>query len=192
VTVGHGAYSAGFSFATQTVAADTTASIIASTAERTLSASIGIWAVLPSFYSYAVGQSGLVPGDVMVRRTSANGATFDAMCLRNVVTAIVDSSTRLEFSAANGQPLRAGVYENARITGTGHRMPHFLLGRVPSSCSVTGRFEVREAEYAADGLVNKLWISFEQGCAGQQGTVRGDVRTASRPTNPWRNQCTMP
>jgi hypothetical protein len=192
VTVSPGAFTAAFTFTTQAVGGDASVSISASGAERTLTVPVAVWAVLPLFFSYAAGEPGLVLPNVIQRRTSSTGSSFDAECVGNRVTAIVDS-IRFDFWGASAAPVRKGVYDNARINQTtGNRMPFFLGQNLPSSCSVIGRFEVREADIAADGLVNKLWISFEQGCAGLPGTLRGDIRTSARPNNPWRNQCVVP
>lgn len=180
VTIPPGGFSANFSFTTNPVARDAAVSIIASSASRSRSASLGVWAaMLPSFYFHVTDQPTLLRVAPFNRVTSDMGATFDVSCSGNVVHGTVtppgQSSHSVTFAAAAFQPLRPGVYENATANGSGH---HLRIG-VSLSCASAGRFEVRQFDAYPSGAIANLWVAFETGCPGVPGVVRGEFRATN-------------
>lgn len=183
IVVPAGAFSAEFTFTTQTVPADVTVSLQASAAGRSTTNAIAVWAVLPQFFSWSSEPTTFPPSQIG-RRTNAN-AQFTASCFGSNVTISArdgNSSWGAGFGAPLGQPLRVGVYENAEsnlIVRTGPGLTVGVDVSPPCSTSPTGRFVVHEVEIRGGGVVNRFWASFEYRCNGST-FLRGDVRV----TNP--------
>lgn len=181
VTIPAGSFSAGFSYTTTSVMHDVDISITASTAARSRSARLSVWAaVLPSVYFHIADEDDLIRGGPTFRATSDSGARFHVSCTGNVfhptVTPPRSSTHGLTIAAAGGQPLRPGVYENATSSGSGH---HLRIDNA-LSCASIGRFEVREVRVHPSGGVRNLWIAFEVGCPGRPGIVRGEYRVTDQ------------
>jgi hypothetical protein len=180
VTVPAGSFSTNFSYATASVTRDADVSIIASTPGRSRSARVSVWAaVLPSLYFHIADRDDLLHGAQISRVTSDMNARFEASCSGNVVRAsVIQGSTvthSLSFAAAGFQLVRPGVvYDNATPNGSGHHMRVALFA--PSSCAGVGRFQVHDLSINARGDVTNFWVSFEAGCPGVPGIVRGAFR----------------
>jgi hypothetical protein len=181
VTVPSGQVSADFGWSTTSPVRDTDVTITASTADRTRSTQLVLWApVLPNFYSWMADRSGLTSRQ-FGRVTSDRGGQFAVSCSGNILhaTAVV-GNTQLgvaRFAAAGGRPMARGVYENATPNLSGPRM-ELDAG---FSCAYVGRFEVRELEMFSNGNVTNFWVSFEARCPGREGVVRGDFRGTNMP-----------
>jgi hypothetical protein len=174
--------SADFSYSTVPVASDRSVDIVASILGRSRSASLSIWAVLPTFFSYTTDRG--LSGYEQLGRYVPESATFSASCRDSGVSAGVTVPSRddrpwwsIMVAAPRGVPLRRGVYENATDTIGGNFL--YVSGASPF-CRSMGRFTVHDVDVEPHGLVNRLWITFERTCAGQPGTLRGDLRL----TNP--------
>lgn len=93
-----------------------------------------------------------------------------------------DQNFALDFAAPGDARLLVGAYENAQ------RFPFQDAGRPGLSVSgdgrgcntVSGRFDVLQAVYRADGTPAVLAIDFEQRCEGGAAALRGQLRLDSR------------
>src|SRR5919204_859392 len=90
----------------------------------------------------------------------------------------------MDFAAPPGQALAPGVYDRAQ------RAPFREAGRPGIDISgdgrgcntISGRFEVRDFAVSADGVLQRLWIVYEQHCEGGPAALFGEVRiTAPAP-----------
>jgi hypothetical protein len=180
-TIPQGASTASFSFTTRAVPSDANVTITASTPGRSRTATVDLWSIQPTFFAYTPGRPGLVPATTAVRAVPPS-VSFAAICQNSSVSVQLDSrnanfaSRSVAFAAAFGSPLRVGVYE---VDGSSSRRPYIRV--TPLGCIETGRFEVREASFRANGQVDNLWVTFEAGCAGSSGTIVGDLRITGVP-----------
>jgi hypothetical protein len=173
----------------QAVSADRTINVTAtSAAGRSASATFGLWAILPTFFSFASD-----PGDYIggggTRRLTPPYKSFSASCRGNLVELdFWDNANNhwgANFQAPKGQPLRVGTYDNAT------RWPFQrddeagldISGEGRGCNESRGRFTVREADFSASGQIRQFWATFEQSCG--TGTLaialRGDVRLTGGP-----------
>lgn len=188
VTVPGGSLSASFSYTTQAVGADTTAEIVASTADGSIVAKLGVWAPLPTFFSFSVDKGAMIGSsiadrEIAERYTPAN-ARFDVSCRNGSVSVIVvplpptGVGWFLDFGPPeripNYLPFPPGVY-----TLPGSRM---RVERNPATgCRIGGQFTLHEAHFARQDRLGSLWATFEQTCAGRPGATRGDLRLTDVP-----------
>jgi hypothetical protein len=88
-----------------------------------------------------------------------------------------DTWWNLEFAAPEGAQLLPGVYEAAtRYPFNEAYEPGLSLSGDGRGCNtLTGRFEVHEAEYGPFGYLVKFHASFEQHCEGGQTAAYGEV-----------------
>jgi hypothetical protein len=85
-------------------------------------------------------------------------------------------SWHLDLSGPGDAPLAPGAYEMAERFN-GPAIPGLDVGGAGRGCnSVTGRFDVFEAEYAPDGDVLVFSADFEQHCEGGAPALRGSIR----------------
>ena len=92
----------------------------------------------------------------------------------------------LDFKARDGVELIAGPYEGAtRYPFQSPATPGLDVSGSGRGCNtLTGRFDVLEAVYAADGSVQKFAADFEQHCEGATPALRGSVRYNASATFP--------
>jgi len=85
----------------------------------------------------------------------------------------------LDFAAPEGEPLAPGSYENADSVGLRDPARPFLSLGTPvglSSCGqISGRFEVTQVSFDAQGALASFRATFEQRC-GAEPWYRGEVR----------------
>ena len=140
-----------------------------------------MWSIQPTFFTSSPGRPGLLPLPTPERAVPPS-VEFAAICQNSSVTVQLDSRNRefasrsVAFGAPFGSPLQVGVYE---VTGTLSRGPYMRVTQM--GCSETGRFEVREASFRANGDVDKFWATFEAGCQGSSGTIVGQLRITGVP-----------
>jgi hypothetical protein len=180
VIIPAGSFSAAFSYTTTSVTADADVSIVASTAARSRTARLALWAaVLPSFHYHVSEMGDRLPGPPIYRTTSDVGARFRASCNRDGIevssTPPGQTTYTMSFGAAGSQPLLPGVYENATAIGSGHQL---RLEPPSLQCRYVGRFEIRELD-TIGGDVTNIWIVFEASCPGVAGTFRGEFRATN-------------
>ncbi|HVF20853.1 MAG TPA: thrombospondin type 3 repeat-containing protein [Mycobacteriales bacterium] len=84
----------------------------------------------------------------------------------------------LEFHAPDGRLLTPGVYEGAtRPTSGDPSTPRMDISRTGHGCNqLSGRFEVFEVVYGADGALDRFSADFEQHCENATAALRGSVR----------------
>ncbi len=84
----------------------------------------------------------------------------------------------LDFKAPNGAELTPGPYEGAaRYPFQSPATPGLDVSGSGRGCNnLTGRFDVLEAVYGADGSVQRFAADFEQHCEGGAPALRGSVR----------------
>jgi hypothetical protein len=191
VTVPGGAASADFTISTSPVADDTAATITARLGDRSPTAVIGVWAVLPmsltvlSESSDAIGRGG-------THRFTSRDARFEARCYGSDLAVTVNrgsSRWSLAFGAPLGRPLRPGVYENAtRAPFRQGASPGLDINGDGSGCNqVFGRFEITDAIFDANGTVRRFVATFEQRCGPTSPATRGELRLDTPSLLPFWN-----
>ena len=104
--------------------------------------------------------------------------------LRVVHVAVwTDTWWNLEFAAPAGSQLLPGVYEGAtRYPFQADHTPGLSLSGDGRGCNtLTGRFEVHEAEYGPFGYLVRFRASFEQHCEGGETAAWGEVSIVNPP-----------
>lgn len=189
VIVAAGQESAEFALTTQPVPSEREAAVTAAVPERSASASFTLWNVEPMFFSFAHDDP-LFSGVDPARRVLPPAATFVGFCNTNIVEFRIAEGARDSWvGRVNGtanRPLARGTYV---VAAAGAR-PSISLGGTGMACTggYNGQFTVREADYQANGTVNRFWASFDLRCnnAGSpplHGDVRfGGVATGFPPT----------
>lgn len=112
--------------------------------------------------------------------TTANGS-FSANHSAGLVTVSFNGGSTwwtLNFKASQGRELIPGPYEGAtRYPFQSPTTPGLDVSGSGRGCNtLTGRFDVLEAVYNADGSVAKFAADFEQHCEGATPALRGNVR----------------
>ncbi|MDQ6946393.1 MAG: thrombospondin type 3 repeat-containing protein, partial [Actinomycetota bacterium] len=92
----------------------------------------------------------------------------------------------LNFKARSGAELTPGPYEGAtRYPFQSPSTPGLDISGSGRGCNtLTGRFDVLEAVYGADGSVQRFAANFEQHCEGAAAALRGNVRYRASTTFP--------
>lgn len=188
VVVPAGARQVSFTVTARNVTSDVNATVIASMNGLSAQANLPVWTVLPTFFSYTSDSARIDPGGVA--RFTPQNATIEAYCYRSQILGWVVPPPgspfaywSFTFGAPDGQPLRAGTYQNASSNSRGTNLHVARIQDQTISCNPSGRFTVHEIELAPSSQeVRKFWVSFEQNCLGTAGSLRGDLRlTNVRP-----------
>jgi len=183
VNVDAGRDGADFPFTTTAVGDDHQALVVGTIPGRTVMTSVVLWSVVPTFFSFASDPGDFI-GAAGVRRFVAPSTRFTASCERNHIAIRIEDPQRefwfADFSAPPNTPLRVGTYVAERWPfARGAGMDISGAGR---GCNVlSGQFNVREADYAANGTVRRFWASFEQHCGNGSPALVGDVRVTNVP-----------
>jgi hypothetical protein len=84
----------------------------------------------------------------------------------------------LEFAAPYGQSLAPGVYDRAqRAPFREAGRPGIDIGGDGRGCNtIEGRFEVKDIAVTPEGVLQRLWIVYEQHCEGGTAALFGEVR----------------
>jgi hypothetical protein len=84
----------------------------------------------------------------------------------------------LEFAAPPGRALAPGVYVGAqRASFREAGRPGIDVSGSGRGCNEqAGSFEVRDLEIGSDGVVERLWLVYEQHCEGGSSALWGEVR----------------
>lgn len=188
VTVPEGADRASFPIATTPVTTDHDVAIRGAVADTAATATLGVWAVLPNFFTWFSGALDEPIGRGGFGRLTAPTARFTSFANTILGTNSVNSVTvtvsgaeswRLTVSAPSGAVLRLGRYDDATQFGNATHPRLDVSGR-GSSCTPTGSFEVRELVVSRDAIgsivVDNFDATFEQLCARATGALRGEVR----------------
>jgi hypothetical protein len=88
-----------------------------------------------------------------------------------------DDDWTYDFSSANNSQLVPGPYNGATrwpFNNGGNGLDVSGAGR--GSNTLTGRFDVLEADYATDGSIDRFFADFEQHSEGNTAALRGQVR----------------
>jgi len=82
---------------------------------------------------------------------------------------------RIRFEAPSGQSLASGYYDHAqRFSWSGQ--PGLDASYNGAGCNdLTGRLQINEASFGADGVINRFHARFEQHCGGSSAAMRGEV-----------------
>lgn len=113
----------------------------------------------------------------MVSRNYSNGVSVD------VTPFNYSFWWSLQFGAAGEVPLRAGSYRNATRFAFAAFNGLDVSGSGRGCNRLTGRFDVLEVEYAADGSVLRFAADFEQHCEGGSAALFGAIRYNSSISN---------
>lgn len=198
VTVPGGSMSATFSYTTQAVSVDTTAEIVASTADGSGVGSLGVWAPLPMFFSFSVDKGGMYGPSIANReiaeRYTPQNASFSVSCGNGAVFVNVTSplAPRSGWFLEFGPPERRAPFlpfTPGSYALPGNRMRASANGT--TGCTFNndrGQFTLHQAHVASPGRLGSFWLTFEQTCAGRPGAMRGDVRLTDVPVTAF-NSC---
>jgi hypothetical protein len=77
----------------------------------------------------------------------------------------------LKFTDLMGQTLKEGVYERTEQSGSGG----LNVGNSHGCGGTTGRFVIYKLVRAADGTIERLYMTFEQYCYGSTSALRGEI-----------------
>ena len=92
----------------------------------------------------------------------------------------------LDIAAPQGTQLVPGAYEGAvRYPFQGAGQPGLSLSGDGRGCNtLTGRFDVLEVVFAANGFIERFHARFEQHCEGVAAALFGEVRIVNPPPPP--------
>ena len=170
-----------FPVATSPVANDRNVRVTASDAHGSVSSNLAVWSILPMFLAWV--ETNGVTGESSFTRITPVPAQFFGWCQENEVSIQASNvpgiaAATVRFAAPEGTPLTTGVYDD--VPGIAFRPPATAGLDVAlwsfSTCSGTRRFEVREADFGADGTIHRFWATFEHSCPQFNRHVRGEVR----------------
>jgi hypothetical protein len=83
----------------------------------------------------------------------------------------------LQFGAPGSQPLAVGTYRNARPPFMDDVSPKMSVSGNGGGCDAFGDFRVKQVSYdGSTGVVNSLWLTFEQHCDDFPPALYGDLR----------------
>jgi hypothetical protein len=87
-------------------------------------------------------------------------------------------SYSMDFAAPPGETLVPGVYDKAqRAPFRDQTRPGIDIGGSGRGCNeIEGRFEVKDLAVRSDGVLERLWIVYEQHCEGGTAALFGEVR----------------
>jgi heat shock protein HslJ len=151
---------------------------------------IALSLALPAF-AHAAGVDEVVmfsdPGDYIggggVRiYTPANGSITVSGSTADLTVGVSGGtngdSYSMEFAAPFGQSLGPGVYDRAqRAPFREAGRPGIDIGGDGRGCNtISGRFEVKDLAVSSDGVLQRLWIVYEQHCEGGTSALFGEVR----------------
>ncbi len=200
VVVPAGSDTATFPVTTGAVSSDSDLALSVLGPTRSISNNLTVWATPPTFLSIVVE-----PGHPLMRlfsnatprvtnRLTLENATFSASCFLNSVSAFVSAPSSignwsLTFTRRPVGPLTRGTYEGVIeapnqggfTQGTGATSEMYLSHDNVRCNQSRGRFVVHDIDVQANGVVNRLWITFERSsCDGSTAALAGDIRL----TNP--------
>jgi thermolysin len=140
----------------------------------------------PSWGLSLDSQPGDVVGGGLQYVYTAADSTFQILQSQPELRVVVTGSSswwNLDFDAGGNTPLQPGSYEDATRYpfNAGNGLSVSANGR--EECSqLTGRFVVHEIVYDAGGVLQQLWVDFEQHCEGGAPALFGTLRyNASAP-----------
>lgn len=84
----------------------------------------------------------------------------------------------MEFAAPQGHALQTGVYDGAaRAPFRSGLEPGIDISGDGRGCNTDqGRFEIKDIDFAASGVPDRLWLVYEQHCEGAVPALFGEVR----------------
>jgi hypothetical protein len=133
-------------------------------------------------FLYFNSQSGDYIGQGVERTWTPEDGVFtvSANASRNVVSVSFDGDDwwYLDFAAPSGSILNAGAYENAtRYPFQLPTLPGLDVSGDGRGCNeLTGRFDVLEISYDAQGQIDSFSADFEQHCEGDSAALFGSIR----------------
>ncbi|HUQ89701.1 MAG TPA: hypothetical protein VM096_19215 [Vicinamibacterales bacterium] len=184
VSIPAGSNSAEFTVSTRVVQTDRSVVITASTAERSVAATLRVWAEAPVFFSYFSEPGDFIGSGGFDRLTQA-GTTFTATCDRNYLTVTMRTANNdiwtANFSGPAGVPLRQGAYEGATRWPFNTATPGLnISGRGRGCNTLGGRFVIHDIDLQ-NNRVNRFHASFVQRCDNAAGLLNGDIRVVNMP-----------
>jgi len=180
VTIPQGSDRASFAIGTTRSVSDDQRVVISGSLEGSSgNATLLVWMKPQTFFTYFSEPGEFIGGGGYGRITSAD-THFDARGDGTVVSVVTFPSTNwsLEFGAPLGRRLSVGAYENAiTLSKRDQTHPGIDISGTSRGCTMTaGRFDVREVEIRADGVITRFYATYEQRCDFQTSVIRGEVR----------------
>jgi hypothetical protein len=183
VTVPAGAGRVDFPISAGAVGRDTPVSVNAAVDDRTVTRTLQVWAVLPTFFSWFSDSGDWVGGGEFGRLTTET-AVFSATGNTSQVdiraTAGGLEFWSLTFAPVRGGQLRVGSYENATRSAFRDNVSPGLdvSGRSRGCNTLAGRFDVLEADFTGS-QVRTFRARFQQHCDNRSAALIGEVRFTS-------------
>lgn len=183
VTIPVGADRVDFPVSSRVVKRDTPVAVNAAVDARVVTRTIGVWAVLPTFFSWFSDAGDAIGRGEFGRFTTENAtfsATGNASGVEIRVTSGVSEFWSLSFTPRRGGELRVGTYENAMRSAFRDNVSPGLdvSGRSRGCNTVAGRFDVLEAEFSGS-QVRTFRATFQQHCSNSSAALLGEVRFTS-------------
>jgi len=169
-----------FGVKTRRLPDDRTVVISASTPERTVTTSFGVWTIeAPVYFNYRSDEGDFIGGGGFGRFVPGT-STISAVCDRNEVRVRIAAPGSQVWSATfrgyGGEPLRAGVAYDVFSAGEKEYGPELDISGPGRACStIDGRFFVEEIDLS-NNRVNLFRAAFQQRCNGSDAGLYGEVR----------------
>ena len=183
VTVPAGASRADFRVSSSPVARDTTVSVNATAGDRVVTRPLGVWAVLPTFFTW-FSDAGDWVGSGEFGRMTTETAAFTASGSASEVNIRVNGTGLefwgLTFAPVRGGQLHVGTYEGAtRSAFRDNASPGLDVSGRSHGCNIlAGRFEILEADFSG-GQVRAFRARFQQHCENGSPALIGEIRFTS-------------
>ena len=163
---------------------DRTVVISASTPERTVTTTFGVWTIeAPVYFKYLSDEDDFVGGGEF-GRFAPGTSTISAVCDRNEVRVRITQGSQVwsaTFTGYVSEPLRAGNAYDVFSAGEKEYGPDLDITSQGRRCSTTdGRFLVEEIDLR-NNRVNLFRAAFEQRCNGSDEALYGEVRVENMP-----------
>ncbi len=182
VTVPAGSSTATFQIATSDPGRDATATITARSPGGQGSATLTLYALLPTFLSSTLQGAARPEDNFDLRILPDAGNRFSSACRLSAVTVEINGVLAARFQVPGRRPVTPGTYENATASATPDSDGAGLSVYNGRCTPQTGRFVVHDARFSGDGQVVQFWATYEQQCTDPVLSLRGEVRVTGVPS----------
>ena len=183
VTIPPGSSNGEFAISTRIVPEDRQVLITATTAGRSASNIVMVWADAPVFFKW-FSEPGESIGSGGFDRFTQPPSNFTAFCDRNTLNVQIRAGSEFwlaMFSGPASVPLRPGAYEGATRAPFNSATPGLSIsGRGRGCNSLSGRFVIHDIDLQ-NNRVNRFHASWTQRCGNDAGLLSGEVRLLNMP-----------
>jgi hypothetical protein len=183
VTIPPGSSNGEFAISTRVVPEDRQVVITATTAGRSASSTVMVWADVPVFFKW-FSEPGESIGSGGYDRLTPPTSNFTAFCDRNTLNVQIRAGSEFwlaMFSGPAGVPLRSGAYEGATRAPFNSATPGLSIsGRGRGCNTLGGRFVIHDIDLQ-NNRVNRFHASWVQRCGNDAGLLSGEIRVLNMP-----------